>query len=80
MGLACGTCKGLGKTSTHLYNLQQKTTPWLAIGITVASFLLIAIFGLLKSEVFTEILAFCTTLLGTVTGYYFSARNNPDAK
>ena len=83
-GLACNTCGGLGKTTTHLHKLQQKTTPYLAYTITACSFALMLLFGVwgywrnddTKIDYFNEVLAFCTTLLGAVTGYYFSSRNS----
>ena len=82
-GLACHTCRGLGKTTTHLHKLQQKATPYLAYTITGCSFALILLFGAwgywrddAKIDYFNEVMAFCTTLLGAVTGYYFSSRNS----
>ena len=82
-GLACATCGGLGKTTTYLHALQQKTTPYLAYTITGCSFGLILLFGVwgywrndeTKVDYFNEVMAFCTTLLGAVTGHYFSSRN-----
>lgn len=79
-GLACGTCGGLGITDTYTYRLNHRAQPLLSIVLVGASVLLVLFFGLLDSQYFHEILAFSATLVGSVTGYYFSSRRSLDAK
>ncbi len=76
IGLACGTCGGLGKTDTLTYRLAHRTQPLLAWVIVTLTFLLIILFGFVGTQFFHEVLAFCTTLLGGVTGYYFVSRRD----
>lgn len=71
-GLACGTCGGLGKTDTLTYRLKHRTQPVLSIILVLGAFFMVFMFGTLKSQYFHEVLAFCTTLVGGVIGYYFS--------
>ncbi|SME96099.1 hypothetical protein [Pseudogulbenkiania subflava] len=71
-GLACGTCGGLGKTDTMTYRMTHRTQPILSISLVFGSIGLILLFGFAGSPYFHEVLTFCTTLLGSVIGYYFS--------
>ncbi|RRV03629.1 molecular chaperone DnaJ [Stutzerimonas xanthomarina] len=73
-GLSCGTCGGLGKTDTLTYRLTHRTQPIISILLVSISLLLVLFFGLIKSPYFHEVMAFCTTLIGSVTGYYFSSK------
>ncbi|WP_020161654.1 hypothetical protein [Cycloclasticus pugetii] len=75
MGLACGTCGGLGKTDTLTYRMNNRATPLLAISIICFCFILIFSFGLTKNPHFSEILTFSGTLVGAVTGHYFGKRS-----
>jgi len=79
-GLACGTCGGLGKTDTYTFRLKHRTQPLISIILVLFSLLLVLCFGLAGSQYFHEIMAFCTTLIGSVTGYYFSSRSALDSK
>lgn len=71
-GLACGACGGVGKTDTITYRMQHRMQPLLSISLVLISTILIIFFGLTKSPYCHEILTFCTTILGSVVGYYFS--------
>jgi hypothetical protein len=79
-GLACGTCGGLGKTDTITYRMAHRTQPLLAIALVMLSLALVFIFGIARSPYFHEIMAFCTTLIGGVTGYYFSSKGAGEIK
>ncbi|HSX91209.1 MAG TPA: molecular chaperone DnaJ [Pseudomonas sp.] len=79
-GLACGTCGGLGKTDTITYRMAHRTQPILAIILVMLSMGLVFIFGMAKSPYFHEIMAFCTTLIGGVIGYYFSSKGTSEIK
>jgi hypothetical protein len=76
VGLACGTCNGLGRTDSQTYRLLHRTQPTLALLIVSFSFLAIFAFGLLSSPYFHEVMAFCTTVVGGVIGFYFSSRRD----
>lgn len=75
-GLACGTCGGLGKTDTVTYRLNHRTKPVLSLILVLISTVLILLFGIFRNEYFHEVLTFCTTILGSVVGYYFSTKEN----
>ncbi len=79
-GLACGTCGGLGKTDSFTYRITHRTQPALAIILVVIPLFLIGFFSITESQYFHEILAFCTTVIGSVTGFYFSTRARTEAK
>ena len=74
LGLACGTCGGLGKTETMTHRLNNRTTPLLALSIVPLCFLMIILFGVTSSQYFSEVLAFCGTLSGAVVGHYFGKK------
>jgi len=80
IGLACGTCGGLGITDTYTYRITHRTQPLLSIVLVVSALFLVVFFGIFRSEYFHEVLAFCTTLIGSVTGFYFSSRVSPTGK
>lgn len=73
-GLACSVCGGMGRTEATTDRLNKRMAPALAIYMTVMLFLLIMISLLLNSQYFSQILAFSSAILGSVTGFYFSSR------
>jgi hypothetical protein len=76
IGLACGTCNGLGQTDSVTYRMLHRTQPTLAFLIIFLTFTAIFTFGMLGSPYFHEVMAFCTTMAGGVIGYYFSSRRD----
>jgi hypothetical protein len=80
IGIACGSCGGLGQTDTLTYRLAHRTQPLLSFVLVFGAFFLILLFGLLRSEYFNEVLAFCSTLIGGVTGYYFCSRSTQNRR
>jgi hypothetical protein len=74
-GLACGTCGGLGKTDTVTSRMNNRVTPLLGFMLTGLCFLMIILFGFFNNQYFTEVLALCGTLLGSVTGHYFGRQS-----
>ena len=74
-GLACGICGGLGQAEPVTERINKRVTPILSIFIILPLLMMVFAAMVLKSEYFTEILAFASAIIGTVVGYYFSARN-----
>lgn len=75
-GLACGTCGGLGQSEPMTERLNKRTKPLLAMGIVFMVLLFVFILGLIKNPHFPEFLAFSGTLIGGITGFYFSNAKN----
>ncbi len=73
VGLLCGACGGIGQAEPLTERMNKRTKPMLAIAIVLIMFTLIFFSLLTKSPHFTAILAFATTLIGTIAGYYFSS-------
>ncbi len=76
VGLACGTCGGLGQSEPMTERVNKRTKPLLAMGIVFMVLFFLFILGLLKSPHFTEFLAFSGTLIGSITAFYFSNAKN----
>jgi len=72
VGLACGTCGGLGQSEPMTERLNKRTKPLLAMGIVFMVLLFVFILGFLKNPHFPEFLAFAGTLIGSITAFYFS--------
>lgn len=73
VGLVCSVCNGLGSAEPKTFRLQNRLVPVLAIFLAYVAFILI-LFSL-GSQHFSEILAFCGTLIGSITGYYFGGKS-----
>jgi len=75
-GLMCGSCGGIGQAEPLTERMNKRIAPMLAIFLTI--FLLVIISGaaLLKSQYFSELLAFGSAIIGSVVGFYFSSRQN----
>ncbi len=71
-GLSCGACGGIGLAEPLTERLNKRMRPVLAIVTVVILFALIFFSLLTNNQYFTTILAFAGTLIGTITGYYFS--------
>jgi len=75
-GLICSSCHGSGEFDPMTKRLLQRITPVLAITIVYFALFLILEFGKTDNEHFTEVLAFSSTLIGSITGYYFAGKKN----
>jgi hypothetical protein len=73
-GLVCGVCGGLGQVEPRTERITKRTPSVIALYIMAAAFFLIFITVFLGSKHFNEILAFSSTLIGTITAYYFSGK------
>jgi len=70
-GLVCSVCWGKGVTEPTSSKWQNRFTPILASCFVVLAIVMVILFGLLKLEGFDKVLVFASTLIGSVTGYYF---------
>jgi hypothetical protein len=75
IGLACGTCGGLGKGEAYTERLNKRIQPLLARVLVFIAFMVLFAAMLIQSTHFSEILAFISTLVGGVVGFYFSQRH-----
>lgn len=74
-GLLCGACGGIGQAEPLTERMNKRMRPLLAIVTVMILFALVFITLLTKNENFSTILAFAGTLIGSITGYYFSSNN-----
>ncbi len=72
VGLACGTCGGLGMAEPYTERLNKRTKPLLAMGIVFIMLIIVSGLAFTKNPHFTEVLAFATTLIGGIVAYYFA--------
>jgi len=75
VGLACGTCGGLGMAEPLTERLNKRTKPLLAMGIVFIMLVIVSILATTQNPHFTEVLAFATTLIGSIVAYYFAGSN-----
>lgn len=75
VGLACGTCGGLGQSEPFTERLNKRTKPLLAMAIVFLILLFVFILAFIKNPHFPEFLAFGGTLIGGVTAFYFNSRD-----
>ena len=61
--------KGLAELSSSKWNYRYPAL--LAIVFVFLAFLLLFVFGVLRYEHFDKLLVFVSTLIGSITGYYF---------
>lgn len=73
-GLMCGSCGGIGQAEPLTERMNKRAAPMLAILLTISLLTMIAAAALLKSQHFSELLAFGSAIIGSVSGFYFSSR------
>ena len=76
VGLVCGCCRGLGKAEPFTDRLNKRMAPVLAVLLVFCVLTLIMVTSIFNHQHFSEILAFGSAIIGTVTGFYFSANKN----
>lgn len=76
VGLACGICGGLGQAEPMTERMNKRITPILSLAIVFPLLAMIWWAMAFRSDYFNEILAFSGAIIGTVVGFYFSARKN----
>lgn len=70
-GLTCGVCGGMGKAEPATERLNKRMAPILAYAMVMLLLFGIAISAYTDKH-FSEILAFSGTVIGAITGFYFS--------
>jgi len=72
MGLVCSVCWGKGVTEPTSSKWQNRFTPILASCFVLLAFILVGVLGWRNSDGFDKVLVFASTLIGSITGYYFA--------
>jgi hypothetical protein len=75
VGLSCGVCNGIGIAELRSDRLRRTIVPALAILIVAVGFIVILFSAVTNNPHFSEILAFCSGLIGVVIGYYFAGKH-----
>lgn len=71
-GLVCGICGGIGQAEPMTERMNKRITPLLSMMIVLPLLILISVSLLLRSEYFSQVLAFSSAIIGSVVGFYFS--------
>jgi hypothetical protein len=74
-GMVCSVCKGIGEIEPFTERLHNRIVPALAIVLVYFALALVWFMAFLENQYFSEILAFSSTLIGSITGYYFGGKN-----
>lgn len=70
-GLSCGVCGGMGKVEPKTERINKRMAPILAYVLAMLLLVGIAVSAYTDRH-FSEVLAFAGTVIGAITGYYFS--------
>ncbi len=73
-GLVCSVCEGTGCIEPKTERLHKRLEPALSIVLVYFSFTLITFAAFCENKHFSEILAFSSTIIASVTGYYFGGK------
>ena len=73
-GLLCGSCGGIGSAEPLTERIHNRVTPMLAIYLVCTLLIIIIFAASTNNQFFSELLAFSSTTIGSVTGYYFSKK------
>ncbi|PAV27246.1 hypothetical protein CF392_02015 [Tamilnaduibacter salinus] len=68
----CGACGGIGQAEPMSERMNKRIAPVLAIVLTWSLLVIVGVAAWFNSQHFSELLAFSSVLLGSVSGYYFS--------
>jgi hypothetical protein len=72
----CGSCGGIGQAEPLTERMNKRIAPMLAIVLTILLVVIVALAAFLNNQHFSELLAFGSAIVGSVSGYYFSSRQN----
>jgi len=72
----CGSCGGIGKAEPLTERMNKRIAPLLAIFLIIFLLAIVALAAFLNNEHFSELLAFGSAIIGSVSGYYFSSRHH----
>ncbi len=73
-GLLCASCGGIGQAEPLTERMNKRMGPMLAFVLVVGLLLIISLAAISKSPFFSELLAFSSAIIGSVSGYYFSSK------
>lgn len=73
--MVCSVCGGVGEIEPFTERLHNRTAPLLAIIIVYVALFMVWFMAESNNQHFAEILAFSSTLIGSITGYYFGGKN-----
>jgi hypothetical protein len=74
-GLPCGICGGLGSAEPRTERINKRITPVLALMVVIPLVIFTFILAALDNKNFGGFLAFSGTVIGTILGFYFSAKS-----
>ncbi|WPC03310.1 molecular chaperone DnaJ [Pseudomonas benzenivorans] len=74
VGLPCSICGGIGQAEPKTERINKRMPALLGFAVVFLLITFVFIAALTSSKYFSEILAFAGTLIGTVLGFYYSAR------
>jgi hypothetical protein len=70
-GLRCSVCGGIGQDEPTTFKWHNRFLPILTGAFVAGAVILILVFGLLQHPHFDKVLVFTSTLVGSITGYYY---------
>jgi hypothetical protein len=70
-GLKCSVCDGLGQDEPTTFKWHNRFLPILTATFVALAVILLLVFGLMESKYFENILVFASTLIGSITGFYY---------
>ncbi|WP_318470836.1 molecular chaperone DnaJ [Photobacterium leiognathi] len=73
-GITCGCCGGIGLVEPTTDRVNKRIAPFLALYLIVLIFILLFFALFTNNEYFSEVLAFSSAIIGSVSGYYFSTK------
>jgi hypothetical protein len=71
----CSVCEGFGKMEPFTERLHNRIVPVLALFVVYVALIIICWAACTENKHFSELLAFSSTLIGSITGYYFGGKN-----
>lgn len=74
-GLVCSVCGGVGFAELKTDKINKRVTSILAMLIAYFALALVLILAVTNNKYFSEALAFSGTLIGSITGFYFSNKS-----
>ncbi len=75
IGLVCSVCDGLGIAQTKTDKINSRAQFRLALWITIPVLLIGLVMIVIHSQYFSQYLTFSSTLIASITGFYFGNRN-----
>jgi hypothetical protein len=73
-GIVCSVCGGLGLAELKTDRINKRVTSFLAILIAYFALIMVFVLAVTNNKYFSEALAFSGTLIGGITGFYFSSK------